>query len=63
MKLLLLESKPLPKYAMTELNDGQLKLKVKSIELLLVLNKSQHGYQWAIKDIMYQETLKDQKYR
>lgn len=63
MKLQLLESKTIPKYATVSFNPGELVLKVKSIELSLILVKTQHGYQWAIKNIAYQETLRDRKYR
>lgn len=59
MKLLLIQSARIPKYASVELDDAKLILKVGTIELRLALAKTQHGHQWVINKVDCYEPSKD----
>ena len=69
MKLQLLESASIPSYANIHLKDGRLVLRVSSIEMSLVLNRTQYGYQWShlwfsqwfVKPIIY-HSAKDRQF-
>jgi hypothetical protein len=49
MKIQLLESSNIPKFANITIEEGKLIIKVKNIQVSLVLIMTEFGYQWRMK--------------